>query len=154
MIEAGVIDDLLCLLEDKELNDLSTEASTGILMNLLLRTLGKTKCLKNPTHVLKVLSDHLENENPQVRTYINGSLYTLLSDNRFKSASHEIGLEEMLHYSKKNSAEIFVSQIDFILEQFSKNEEPHQEDLISEDGIEEDDIDEEEEIEIFKLCES
>ena len=48
-------------------------------MNLSLRSLGKTKCEDPKEEVLKVLNDLLEHDNLQVRTFVNGSLYSLLS---------------------------------------------------------------------------
>ena len=62
-------------------------------MNLSLRTAGKIKCeepdviiLKkifiekaSQVEVLEVLNELLEHENMQVRTFVNGTLYSLLS---------------------------------------------------------------------------
>ena len=48
-------------------------------MNLSLRNSGKAKCEEESENVLKVLNDLLEHENMQVRTFVNGTLYSLLS---------------------------------------------------------------------------
>jgi len=41
--------------------------------------MGKIKCEDPNQEVLKILNDLLEHENMQVRTFVNGTLYSLLS---------------------------------------------------------------------------
>lgn len=68
------------LKEEKEtLSEYSYEYATALFMNLSLRSSGKTKCENNIEDVLNVLNDLLEHENMQVRTFVNGTLYSLLS---------------------------------------------------------------------------
>lgn len=57
------------------------EYATALLMNLSLRNRGKDECekLTQSVNILKVLSDMMEHENLQVRTHVNGTLYSILT---------------------------------------------------------------------------
>ena len=59
------------------------EYATALLMNLSLRNRGKDECEKLATeqqvNILKVLSDMMEHDNLQVRTHVNGTLYSILT---------------------------------------------------------------------------
>ena len=59
------------------LSEYSIEYGTALLMNLSLRAAGKRKAETVPT--LTVLNALLEMDNPQVRTYVNGTLYSVLT---------------------------------------------------------------------------
>ncbi len=61
------------------LSDYSVEYATAMLMNLCLRRDGKLAAASPSLNLLEVLADYLENDNEQVRTYVNGSLYSVLS---------------------------------------------------------------------------
>lgn len=65
--------------EKETLSEYSYEYSTALLMNLSLRSAGKSYCEQSDQKVLNVLNDLLEHENMQVRTFVNGMLYSLLS---------------------------------------------------------------------------
>ena len=92
--------------EEKEtLSEYSIEYTTALFMNLSLRSAGKTRCEdpkvliifyikklfsikilkytikinKKKEDVLSVLNELLEHENMQVRTFVNGTLYSLFS---------------------------------------------------------------------------
>jgi hypothetical protein len=66
------------------------------LMNLSLRHDGKVECEAPSLRLLESLCDILEHENVQVRTYVNGTLYSLLTRQAFKDRAHALGLPEML----------------------------------------------------------
>jgi LisH domain-containing protein ARMC9 len=48
-------------------------------MHLSLRTKGKDKCEDDKLDVLTILNNYIEYENLHVRTYINGTLYSILT---------------------------------------------------------------------------
>lgn len=48
--------------------------------------------------MIKVLSDLMEHDNLQVRTHINGTLYSVLTRQSLKDEANELGLGEMLDY--------------------------------------------------------
>jgi hypothetical protein len=67
--------------------DYSLEYATALLMNLSLRNEGKNKCEEIPD-ILHVLNELIENENLQVRTHINGTMYSILTRNSMKLQAH------------------------------------------------------------------
>lgn len=66
-------------------------------MNLSLRTRGKDKC-EEQANILKVLSDMMEHENLQVRTHVNGTLYSILTRQKLKQQANALGMQEILQY--------------------------------------------------------
>ncbi|XP_016403642.1 lisH domain-containing protein ARMC9-like, partial [Sinocyclocheilus rhinocerous] len=80
MIRDGLIGWLVKELHDSDcLSDYTLEYAISLLMNLCLRTQGKKKCAEEAKHVLKVLTELLGHENHEIRYYVNGALYSILS---------------------------------------------------------------------------
>lgn len=81
----------------------------------------------------------------QVKTYVNGALYSLLSDAKIKDQAKAVGLHDMLTCFKDSADESFKTQIDYIINQLDANETnedvPPQDDTVSEDGADVDDFD-------------
>ncbi len=106
MIECNVIEWIVSLLSreaqsQQPLSDYSLEYATALLMNLSLRSRGKSVCMNLHTKgitLIKVLSDLMEHDNLQVRTHINGTLYSVLTRQSLKDEANELGLGEMLDY--------------------------------------------------------
>ena len=61
------------------LSEYTVEYSTALLMNLCLRKSGKLKAASSRVGILRVLCEYLESDDEQVRTYINGTLYSVLA---------------------------------------------------------------------------
>ncbi|KAJ3599745.1 hypothetical protein NHX12_033701 [Muraenolepis orangiensis] len=78
------------------LSDYALEYAVALLMNLCLRTKGKRKCAENAKHVLKVLTELLGNDNPEIRPYVNGVLYSILSVPSVRQEAREMSMEEIL----------------------------------------------------------
>lgn len=78
-----------------------------MLMNLSLRNRGKDECekLTQSVNILKVLSDMMEHENLQVRTHVNGTLYSILTRPNLKQQANALGMMDMLMYLMKSSDE-------------------------------------------------
>jgi hypothetical protein len=74
------------------------EYSTALLMNLSLRNAGKDRCEQPELELLHVLNELLENENMQVRTYVNGTLYSIFKRASLREAAKALGMEEILQY--------------------------------------------------------
>lgn len=85
MIHLDVIKWIIETIRDEldSLSDYTLEYATALLMNLSLRVEGKNKCEEIPD-ILPVLNELIENENLQVRTHINGTLYSILTRQRLK----------------------------------------------------------------------
>ncbi|XP_029356589.1 lisH domain-containing protein ARMC9 isoform X2 [Echeneis naucrates] len=140
MIADDLIGWLVDELQDSDcLTDYTLEYSAALLMNLCLRTKGKWKCAENAKHVLKVLTDLLGHENHEVRPYVNGALYSILSVPSVRQEAKEMSVEEILRcYSKEQNPDLN-RQIEFIIKQLNSGEEEGPE---SDDEEEEDDNDE------------
>ena len=90
MIEQDIIKWILHALkyEKNSLGEYFYEYATALLMNLSLRSAGKKRCEESEVEVLEILADLLEHENMQVRSFVNGTLYSLLSSPSFKEQAH------------------------------------------------------------------
>ncbi|XP_041861320.1 lisH domain-containing protein ARMC9 isoform X2 [Melanotaenia boesemani] len=141
---AMIIDDLIFWLVDELqdsdcLSDYTLDYSAALLMNLCLRTKGKRKCAENAKHVLKVLTDLLGHENHEIRPYVNGALYSILSIPSVRQEAKEMSLEEILRCYNREENPDLNRQIEFIIKQLNSAEEEGPE---SDDEEEEDDNDE------------
>jgi hypothetical protein len=79
---------------------------------------------------------NLSSESIQVRTCVNGTLYSLLKRKKIKNEARAMGLEQMLNAQLSNPNEQMKKQIQYILEELSseeeheeKNEEEYEEDI-------------------------
>lgn len=99
MIDCQVIPWILELLGNSmaDLSDYTLEYATALLMNLSLRSRGKDSC-EQISNVVQVLSTLMEHENLQVRTHVNGTLYSVLTREPLKQQAHAIGLSQILEY--------------------------------------------------------
>lgn len=137
--------------EADQLTDYSIEYATALLMNLSLRDAGKDKCEEPDIELLNVLNDLVEHENLQVRTYVNGTLYSIFTRKKLREEAKELGMPEVLQYLMEQSDEQFKRQIQYILEQLNSNSD-NQVDGDTKDGAKsinanegEEDIDDEDE---------
>ncbi|XP_049979066.1 lisH domain-containing protein ARMC9 isoform X2 [Alexandromys fortis] len=137
MIRDGLIFWLIDLLKDPDcLSDYTLEYSVALLMNLCLRSAGKSMCAKVAGLVLKVLSDLLGHENHEIQPYVNGALYSILSIPSIREEARAMGMEDILRcFIKEGNAEM-IRQIEFIIKQLNA------EDLL--DGVLESDDEEDE----------
>ncbi|XP_057601309.1 lisH domain-containing protein ARMC9 isoform X5 [Hippopotamus amphibius kiboko] len=137
MIRDGLIFWLIDILKEPDcLSDYTLEYAVALLMNLCLRSAGKTMCAKVAGLVLKVLSDLLGHENHEIQPYVNGALYSILSIPSIREEARAMGMEDILRcFIKEGSAEM-IRQIEFIIKQLNSEE------LL--DGVLESDDDEEE----------
>ena len=76
----------------------------------------------------------------QVKTYVNGILYALLSDKTIREHACALGIGDILSMHKNNADESFIAQIDHVLEKLSSEEYVVTDD-VSEDGDDLDDTD-------------
>uniref|UniRef100_A0A8C6Q567 LisH domain-containing protein ARMC9 n=1 Tax=Nothobranchius furzeri TaxID=105023 RepID=A0A8C6Q567_NOTFU len=152
MIDDGLIGWLVDELQDPDcLSDYTLEYSTALLMNLCLRTKGKRKCAEIAKHVLKVLTDLLGHENHEIRPYVNGALYSILSVASVQQEAREMSVEEILRCYNKEENPDLNRQIEFIIKQLNSGllyKGPESDDEEDEDDNDEDlmeiDLDKEE----------
>lgn len=105
--------------EGDSLSDYSIEYATALLMNLSLRMAGKDKCEDPSINLLHVLNDLVEHENLQVRTYVNGTLYSIFTRKKLREEAKELGMQEVLQYLMQQSDDQFKRQIQYILDQLN-----------------------------------
>lgn len=151
MIELGLVDWVIGVLgwQGEAIqgmpSEFSLEFGSAMLMNLALRSAGRQKCAE--LDALTVSLNLMEHWNPQIRTHINGTLYSLLSVPSFRAQARRAGLEQILKSIHAQAAslgdEISRRQIEYLLEQLSP---PHSEAPAAADGAEsgEDDDDDDE----------
>ena len=115
MIDLDTIKWLIQILANHDsLSSYTLEYASALLMNLSLRSAGRVRCAK--TNVLDVLNSLLENENPRVRTFVNGSLYSVLSVAEIREKARAQGLEDFLTHLIENTDDGFRDQFQFILD--------------------------------------
>jgi hypothetical protein len=98
MIQGGkVIPWLIQNLSDPDsLSEYLLEYAAALLMNLCLRTKGRSSLLHCAENLLRVLTDLLSHENQNFKTYLNGTLYSVLTMSKFKEEAKAMGLKAML----------------------------------------------------------
>ena len=99
------------LREPAALSQYSVEYGTALLMNLSLRTGGKARCEEPELDILSVLTPLTESESLQVRTYVNGTLYSVLVRASLKARAQELGLAQSLDALIEHSDETFARQV-------------------------------------------
>jgi hypothetical protein len=84
LIQFGLVPWILRVLRiHKQLDLYTLEYITALLMNLVTRVEGRKACLDPDLEALNTLVSLIEN--PNVRTYVGGTLYSLLALPEFKS---------------------------------------------------------------------
>ncbi|KAI8808509.1 hypothetical protein BJ742DRAFT_853574 [Cladochytrium replicatum] len=134
----NVLDFLHDLLENTDgLSERTIEYATALLMNLCLRTEGKRQCLKSKKRTLAILNELMEHESVQIKTYVNGALFSLFSEPKFREEAREMGMEDMLDYMRKTSSDGLGNQLEYVMEELNSSKSSHLDEL-SEDGEEAD----------------
>eukprot|EP00753_Platysulcus_tardus_P013406 PLAT3673.2.p1 GENE.PLAT3673.2~~PLAT3673.2.p1 ORF type:complete len:826 (-),score=389.74 PLAT3673.2:142-2583(-) len=144
MIAAGLIGWIVRTLRADagvgRLSKYTLEYGIALLMNLSLRTAGKDECERADVGILDMLVELLESENSQVRAYVNGTLYSVLTRASLKERALAMGLDSMLTSMIARSRDQFRKQLQYILEQLRSEQRDEASDD-EEDDDEEDDID-------------
>merc|ERR550537_587488 len=110
------------LLSDVDvLSEFSLEFGTALLMNLALRTSGKVACEQTEGRCLNLLNDLMEHENTQVRTHVNGTLYSLLSRYQIQQEAHALGLKDAIEASLAVTQDkLYRKQLEYLLAQLGQ----------------------------------
>jgi hypothetical protein len=117
MNKAQMISYLSSLLSNLDrLSEYSVEYGSALFMNLCLRTLGKKEACSNPVLTIKILNELIDYDNIQVKTYVNGCLYSLFADKKMREHAQTIGMESQLQYLKQLADESLSKQIDFVID--------------------------------------
>ena len=122
MIKSGLVDTCFRIL-DKEKNSLcaySLDYFTALLMNLCLRKEGREACENIDLNIFEVLDSLLQFESNQVRTFVNGILFSILTSPKLKQKIRESQFLDKLRTLKERVQKRFQKQIDCIIEQAEK----------------------------------
>lgn len=80
-------------------------------MNLSLRRSGRDKCEDPDINLMNVLNELVEHENPQVRTYVNGTLYSIFTRKKLREKAKELAMPEALQSLMNQEDDQFKRQI-------------------------------------------
>merc|ERR1712187_169853 len=112
------------------MGEFSLEFGSAMLMNLALRSAGKRRCGECDT--LTVALNLMEHWNPQIRTHINGTLYSLLSLPSFRARARHAGLESVLKSIHSHAVslgdDLSARQVEYLLEQLCPKDAPDEDD--------------------------
>lgn len=123
MIDEGIVEWLVDVLDDNDsLSDYTLEYSVALMMNLCLRTTGKQQCARQPPKVLKVLGNLLGHENHEIRPYVNGALYSILSIPLIRDHARAMSMEDMLRCFLRDDEPDMNRQLEFIIKQLNSSD--------------------------------
>uniref|UniRef100_UPI0035900BC8 lisH domain-containing protein ARMC9-like n=1 Tax=Myxine glutinosa TaxID=7769 RepID=UPI0035900BC8 len=114
------------------------EVAASLFMNLCKCTAGKRACVDNARSVLRILTDLLSHDVPDLWQYINGALYNLLSLPALREEARAIGLEDILKYFLEEENKQLKLQIEFVLMQLNSAENEADDICDSDDGSDSD----------------
>lgn len=121
--------------EGASLSDYTIEYGMALIMNLALRKKGRDKFELEAERVIQVLINYINKENNQIKTCVNGTLYSLLKRKRFVDEAKKFNLGDLLLNTKENDPQL-KKQIGYIVEEMNNyNESDVQEE---DENIEED----------------
>ncbi|CAE7254403.1 armc9 [Symbiodinium sp. CCMP2592] len=107
--------------EGPETPDFSIEFTSALLMNLTLRSAGRRRCADLGAY--GILVTLIEHPNPQVRTHVNGTLYTLLGVGAIRAEAQQKGAEAIFRSALKRVGpdnDLLQRQLEFLLHQLSR----------------------------------
>ncbi|KAJ3341180.1 LisH domain-containing protein armc9 [Gonapodya sp. JEL0774] len=131
------------LLSDPDsLSEYTIEYACSLLMNLVLRSRGRREASGIADACLRVLSELGENPSIQVRTYVNGTLFGLLSDAHARECARAAGFDGVLGYWAAREGGGIARQVEFVRQKLTMEDPegvgPDKSDVESNDGEEDD----------------
>jgi len=79
-------------------------------MNLALRKTGKDKCERIVNKVLNQLLTMIDHKNEQVRTYVNGIFYSVLSRHSIRKNARDMNVKDILESMMESADDKFTMQ--------------------------------------------
>mmetsp|Transcript_67501 Transcript_67501/g.106888 ORF Transcript_67501/g.106888 Transcript_67501/m.106888 type:complete len:1225 (-) Transcript_67501:69-3743(-) len=101
--------------------DFALEFASALLMNLTLRSAGRRRC--SELGVYDSLIGLIEHPNAQVRTHVNGSLYSLLGFSEFRATAQQSNAETTFRYALQRvppTDPLLKKQLEYLLTQLSR----------------------------------
>ncbi|CAD8055151.1 unnamed protein product [Paramecium sonneborni] len=146
MLENNIIYHTLIILKNEQnnLSEYTYEYITALIMNLSLSTRGKDELIQHKELAFEVLYDLIEYPNDQIRTFTNGTFYSLFSRKTIRDYAYSLGIPQELPRLLENSDEKFKKQIQYMIAQLQADEDDYDQSQMEEEN-DVDDIEEEEE---------
>ncbi|XP_023320211.1 lisH domain-containing protein ARMC9 [Eurytemora carolleeae] len=107
----------------KKQRQYSLEYSTALLMNLCLHRKGKEDCIPIAEELLNTLLNLASSPISQIKPYVNGTLYSLLSNSVIKDISRRTQVQEKLSSLVQRSELEVRQQLEYILEMVENSED-------------------------------
>ncbi len=124
MIGSGIIEWICRVLRNAtRMQEYTLEYVTALLTNLALRTEGRKRCEDPRLEVLNVLKPLIQRDNPQIKTYINGTLYSLFTSRTLKEEARKSGFPDLLQKMIRSQNEEIGNQLRFMLGQLQASDE-------------------------------
>lgn len=145
LIQSDIIKWALSVLSNEKatLSTYSLEYLAALILNLSLRTIGKNKFEEVRFSIMSFLRDYINHQNIDIRTYVNGTMYSLFSRPSLRALALEMGFEERLKALAESSDEAFAKRYEYVLQQLLSdgaettlselNEDEHDVDLVNEE---------------------
>lgn len=105
--------------EKEALSDYSVEYISALLLNLSLRTMGKEKFEEIKYSALTLLGDLLNHKNGDVKSFVNGTLYSLFFKCSIKKLALEMGFEKKIKDLMEASNDELRTRYKYILDQLT-----------------------------------
>lgn len=118
-------------------------------MEALSPCIGRQCCVPHRQVLLRLLSDLLEHDSEEVRSYVHGILYSVLGVSEVKSEARAMGMEAMLKSAVSSSPPEMKSQLNYIIKQLLSNSSGNIIEGVAGDSDGEDDEEDEEDPDII-----
>ncbi|CAD8057801.1 unnamed protein product [Paramecium sonneborni] len=147
MLDNNIIYHTLIILKNEQnnLSEYTYEYITALIMNLSLSTRGKDELIQHKELAFDVLYDLIEYPNDQIRTFTNGTFYSLFSRKTIRDYAYSLGIPQELPRLLENSDEKFKKQIQYMIAQLQADEDDYDQSQMEEENDVDDIEDEEEE---------
>ncbi|XP_069969722.1 lisH domain-containing protein ARMC9 isoform X2 [Penaeus vannamei] len=122
LIRNGAVEWLVSTLGNTtNLSPYTMEYATALLMNLTLRSAGRSRCVPLARSLLPTLTHLLASVPVHVVPYVTGALYSLLSHQSLRQEAFHLGLDTSLQHLAQNGSNEQRRQLEYIVEQIRRD---------------------------------
>ncbi|CAD8166581.1 unnamed protein product [Paramecium octaurelia] len=146
MLDNDIIYVALTILQREKFNlsEYTYEYITALIMNLSLSSRGRDALSMNKELAFEVLFELIEYPNDQIRTFTNGTFYSMFSRRELRDYAYQLNIPQELPKLLSVSEERFKKQIQYMIEQLESNEDDYEQSQLEEDN-DVDDLEDDEE---------
>ncbi|CAD8075828.1 unnamed protein product [Paramecium sonneborni] len=146
MLDNDIIYVALTILQREKFNlsEYTYEYITALIMNLSLSSRGRDALSMNKELAFEVLFELIEYPNDQIRTFTNGTFYSMFSRRELRDYAYQLNIPQELPKLLSISEERFKKQIQYMIEQLESNEDDYDQSQLEEDN-DVDDLEDDEE---------